>query len=102
MTHVPAVGSWSRITPWLPWMLMGNAPGHITYFNTFGTVAGIDALPKDLVEAARAHDPKFLSAPTEDYGPSLSSLENYKRNNKPAPVPDGWQAPQPPPPAGKP
>jgi hypothetical protein len=97
LTNLPLVGSWTRVNPWLPWMLMGQAPGSTLYFNTFGTVSGIEALPKDLVEAARAIDPKFLSAPTTDYGPSLSSLENYARSHKPATVPLGWTPPQPPP-----
>jgi hypothetical protein len=98
LTHIPHVGAWSRITPWLPWMLMGQAEGNISYFTTFGTLpGGVKDLKPDLVEAARAVDPKFLSAPTEDYGPSLSSLENYARQQTPAPVPPGWTPPQPPP-----
>jgi hypothetical protein len=78
-------------------MQMGGGPGHVNFFNTFGTLQSIDDLPKDLVEAARAVSPKFLSAPTTEYGPSLSSLENYALTEKPAPVPPGWTAPQPPP-----
>ncbi len=97
LTHIPHTGSWSRITPWLPWMLMGQAPGSINYFTTFATLpGGIKDLPADLVAAARAMDEKWLHAPTEDYGPSLSSLENYAREQKPAPVPAGWSPPQPP------
>lgn len=97
LTALPVTGSWSRITPWLPWMLMGQAPGFINYFASFGTVTdGIKGLPADLVEAARKIDPGFLTAPTEDYGPSLSSLELYKTTQKPAPVPPGWTPPQPP------
>ncbi len=97
LTHIPHIGSWSRITPWLPWMLMGQAPGHINYFTHFETIPdGIKGLPADLVAAARAMDEKWLHAPTEDYGPSLSSLENYAREQKPAPVPAGWSPPQPP------
>ena len=70
LTNLPIVGSWSRITPWLPWMLMGQAPGNISYFTTFATLpGGIKELPTDLVAAARAMNPKWLSAPTEDYGP---------------------------------
>lgn len=97
LTHIPHTGSWSRITPWLPWMLMGQAPGHISYFTTFATLPGGEKeLPADLVSAARAMGEKWLHAPTEDYGPSLSSLENYAREQKPAPVPAGWTPPQPP------
>ncbi|MFK7958282.1 MAG: DUF1838 family protein [Lysobacterales bacterium] len=99
-THIPAVGSWSRITPWLPWMLMGQAEGHISYFSHFTTLpGGIADLPEDVQEAARAIDPKFLSAPLEDYGPSVSSLEVYSMEQEPAPVPEGWEPPRPPPPS---
>ncbi|MBO9570507.1 MAG: DUF1838 family protein, partial [Cellulomonas iranensis] len=98
LTHIPHIGAWTRMTPWLPWMLMGQAPGHITYFTTFQTLpGGIKELPLNLVEAARAMDEKWLHSPTEDYGPSLSSLENYAREQKPAPVPAGWTPPEPPP-----
>ena len=97
LTHIPHVGSWSRITPWLPWMLMGQAPGHVSYFTHFQTIPnGIAGLPADIVAAARTMDEKWLHSPTEDYGPSLSSLENYAREQKPAPVPAGWTPPQPP------
>ena len=97
LTHIPHIGSWSRVTPWLPWMLMGQAPGYVNYFTNFQTIDnGIAGLPADLVAAARAMDEKWLHAPTEDYGPSLSSLENYAREQKPAPVPEGWSPPQPP------
>lgn len=97
LTHIPHVGSWSRVTPWLPWMLMGQAEGHINYFTHFGTAKdGIAGLPADLVAAARAMDEKWLHAPDSDYGPSLSSLENYAREQTPAPVPAGWTPPKPP------
>lgn len=100
LTHIPHTGSWSRVTPWLPWMLMGQAPGNISYFTHFETIPdGEKGLPADLVAAARAMDEKWLHAPTEDYGPSLSSLENYAREQTPAPVPLGWTPPQPPAPA---
>lgn len=97
LTHIPHVGSWSRITPWLPWMLMGQAPGHISYVCNYGSEPkGEKGLSPDVVAAARAMDEKWLHAPTEDYGPSYSSLENYARFQKPAPVPAGWTPPQPP------
>ena len=95
VTAIPVTGSWSRLTPWLPWMLMGQADGCINYFCHFFTVKdGIAGLPDDMVEATNAIDPGYLEAPTEDYGPSLSSLENYKLTQKAAPVPEGWAAPQ--------
>jgi len=86
LTTCPYRGSWMRITPWLPWMLMGQAPGHIVYQSFMGSVKSLDELPDDLVLAAEAIDPKYLEAPTEDYGPSLSSLERYAIEQTPAPV----------------
>ncbi|MBT8423250.1 MAG: DUF1838 domain-containing protein [Gammaproteobacteria bacterium] len=81
-------GTWARITPWLPWMLMGQTPGHIVYTCYMGSIDSLDVLPDDLVAAAEAIDPKYLEAPTEVYGPSLSSLENYAIEQTPAPVKD--------------
>jgi hypothetical protein len=96
LTHIPHIGAWSRVTPWLPWMLMGQAEGMINYFTHFQTIPdGVKGLPADLVAAARVMDEKWLHSPTEDYGPSLSSLENYAREQKPAPVPEGWTPPKP-------
>ena len=94
LSNLPLTGFWDRITPWLPWMLMGPAPGCISYACIFATLASVDDLPQDLAAAARAIDPKWLSAPASDYGPSLSSLENYAREQTPAPVPPGWTPPQ--------
>ncbi len=84
-THTPYNGSWARITPWLPWMLMGDTPGHINYSCFMGTMKSLDDLPEDLVLAAEALDPKYLEAPETVYGPSLSSLERYALEQEPAP-----------------
>lgn len=97
LPYIPQTGSWHRVTSWLPWMLMGQAPGNISYFGNFAASAKLADLPADLIAAARAMGDKWFSAPTEDIGPSLSSLENYRLTQKPAAVPAGWAPPQPPP-----
>lgn len=38
-----------------------------------------------LLERAEKMDPKWLEAPREDYGHSLSSLENYVLTEEPVP-----------------
>lgn len=86
LTTTKYTGTWVRITPWLPWMLMGQTPGHIVYTCFMGTVDSLDVLPEDLVQAAADLDPKYLEAPTEVYGPSLSSLERYAIEQTPAPA----------------
>jgi hypothetical protein len=85
-TSVEYHGTWNRVTPWLPWMLMGQADGHILYVGDMAGYKSMDYLPQDLLEYCRKNAPKFLEAPTEDYGPSLSSIENYVRTQQPAPV----------------
>ena len=83
-TSVSFFGSWVRSTPWFPWMLMDQAPGQCLYVCDQGAGDTIDLIPDYILKAAEKIDPKFLNAPTEDYGPSLSSLENYKLTQKPA------------------
>ncbi|HWU03293.1 MAG TPA: DUF1838 family protein [Novosphingobium sp.] len=94
LTALPYTGAWNRITPWLPWMMMGQAEGNLNYFTYFQTVPnGVAGLPADLVAKARAMGDKWLTAPETDYGPSLSSLENYAHQQKPSAVPAGWTQP---------
>ncbi len=83
-TSVSFFGSWVRETPWFPWLLMDGAPGHCMYVCDQGAWDHWDFIPQNIIDAAEAIDPKFLSAPTEDYGPSLSSLEWYARQQTPA------------------
>jgi hypothetical protein len=86
LTAVPYVGTWHRVSPWLPWMLMGQAPGHCMYTSTMTAFSSVERLPKHVRDYAQAHCPQMLSAPTADYGPSHSSLELYSRQQTPAPV----------------
>ena len=85
LTSLAQNGYWGRVTPWLPWMLMGPAPGHCLYQCWFGSAHGLDDLPQDLVEYTAKHYPKYLDAPKTWEEPSLSSLEWYAKNQKPAP-----------------
>lgn len=84
-TSLLNTGSWVRITPWLPWMLMGQAPGHIHYHSTvqsFDSLAGFK--PKVLAHMEKYH-PEMLEAPPKSAWekPNLSSLEVYARDQKP-------------------
>ncbi len=82
-------GSWGRITPWLPWMLMGQAPGHIYYQGTMGGFSNFDMVSPEVMAYGKKHFPKFFTAPDKWEDPSLSSLENYARQQTPAPVKAG-------------
>ncbi len=86
LTAVNYTGSWQRITPWLPWMLMGQEPGHCLYASTMIGADSLDMVPRHVRAYAEENHPHMLSAPKEDYGPSISSLEYYAREQTPAPV----------------
>ena len=84
LTHLPHTGVWNRITPWLPWMLMGTAPGHVVYAGLFSTVPSVDAVPEPVARRVKERFPLYLTAPEVWQEPSLSSIENYARTQKPA------------------
>jgi hypothetical protein len=86
MTHVPHNGSWVRVQPWLPWMLMGPASGHVMYDGIFRPARTLDYYPAPVLAYIKTHYPSFMTAPTKWYGPNYSSLEHYAREQKPAPA----------------
>jgi hypothetical protein len=86
LDQLPHNGVWIRVTPWLPWMLMGQANGHIMYEGEFCPNDTLDYYSPQVVARVRAKYPQFMTAPTTWYGPSLSSIEHYAQEQKPAPV----------------
>lgn len=86
LDHLPHNGIWIRITPWLPWMLMGQAPGHILYEGQFCSNETTAYHDPRVLARVKARYPQYLEAPKKWYGPSLSSLEHYAREQTPAPV----------------
>jgi hypothetical protein len=93
-TSVEYNGTWSRTTPWLPWMLMGPTPGHAQYHTFMGAVDDLSQIDPKLVAYVERNYPKYLQAPERWEEPSLSSLEWYSRQQKPAPVPAGRPVPR--------
>jgi len=91
LTTVDYRGTWKRITPWLPWMLMGQTPGHCDYACFMGTATDLEAIfPRTMLDfVEREMGAKYFEAPSEWTGePSLSSLEHYALEQTPAPVKD--------------
>ena len=85
LTTVPSVGTWTRITPWLPWMLMGQGPGHCLYLGLMAGSSSWDIVPEHVRAFAEERYPHMLSAPMKDEGESISSLEYYAREQTTAP-----------------
>ena len=79
-------GTWNRITPWLPWMLMGQRPGMMQYDCFQGTTRDLESvLDRRLLDYAHKHYAKYFDAPTEwTADRSLSSLEHYALEQTPA------------------
>jgi len=85
LTTVEHTGVWGRLTPWLPWLLMGQAPGHCLYNCMFASMHSLEEAPDlRIVDYVSRKYPKYLDAPTEWLEPSLSSLEWYAREQEPA------------------
>ena len=88
-TSLPFSGTWNRITPWLPWMLMGDTPGHMIYSAFMGSGEDLEEVhSRQVLDYVEKNYPKYFTAP-ETYDPktpSLSSLELYAIEQTPAPV----------------
>ena len=86
ITSLDYRGSWSRVTPWLPWMLMGQQPGHCSYLALMSTCEHPgDVLSRSVVDYAEKHYPKYFEAPTTMEGERLSDLQLYALEQRPAP-----------------
>ena len=92
-TTVKTNGTWSRITPWLPWMLMGPSDGHICYSCFMGSGDTLDLADQVALDYAEKTHPKYLKAPDVWEDPSLSSLEWYAREQTPASLPADGKIP---------
>jgi hypothetical protein len=83
ITNVPCTGSWTRLGPYLPWMLMGQAPGHLFYRSATKKISGPADLPRSLVAVTQQKFPAFLEFPTDFSLPIENSWDVYKRTHTP-------------------
>ena len=83
---LPYSGTWNRITPWLPWMHMGQTSGHMMYSAFMGSGEDLEQVhSRQVLDYVEKHYPKYFTAP-ETYDPntpSLSSLELYAIEQEP-------------------
>ena len=82
-------GHWTRVTPWLPWMLMGQTQGHCEYQCYMGGGQDLEQmLPRNILDYIEKHYNKYLTAPGAEAWEqdSLSSIERYALEQTPAPV----------------
>jgi hypothetical protein len=85
-TRAPYTGVWTSINPWEPWMLMGQAPGHLFQSSTIRRLPGPEAIDPRVRAYALERWPDCLSAPTVWNPANVSALQAYARDHKPAPL----------------
>jgi len=87
-TSADYVGTWVRIGPWLPWMLIGQRDGHIVYRSFMNKTGAIENIPEKLRSYMEKNYPEFLEAPpSSDWGmPNDSSFSVYMEQNEPQPA----------------
>ena len=62
LTSIPSTGTWTRFGPWLPWMEMGDRPGHMIGAWSGRKLAGPQQLPAEFQARVRAEHPELLRA----------------------------------------
>jgi hypothetical protein len=87
-TAADYAGVWTRIGPWLPWMLQGQAPGHLLYRTFMNRTGTADRLPAALRARAEKRHPDFFRAPGDESwgGPNDSSFSVYMAERRPLPA----------------
>ncbi|TFG87396.1 MAG: DUF1838 domain-containing protein [Chromatiales bacterium] len=78
-------GSWTRIGPWMPWMLQGQVPGHLFFRTSMDRTGTADRLPAALRSRAEKLHPEYFKAPGDETwgGPNDSSFSVYMAENEP-------------------
>ena len=62
-TAPPAMFSSTYLSPWLGWMEMGDAPGHLMWHSSGRKLASVDEIPAGYLQRARKLQPGHFDAP---------------------------------------
>ncbi len=77
---VPMQVSWTRIAPWVPFMGMGDRPGHLVYHCAGTKVAGgFGALPDWMQAKVLADGAEFASSPSSMSSPNETSWTYFRK-----------------------
>lgn len=79
LNSIPASLSWTSIGDYLPWMRMGDRPGHLVYVAQGSKLdGGFEAIPSTLKHYIRRSRPEFAEAPTFFTSPNGHSWKSFK------------------------
>jgi len=84
LDSVPHSGSWIRLAPWLPWMMMGQSEGRLFYRCTTKSLSNLGELPPNITAYAEKNFSEYLEQHIDENEPSESSFEVYMKENEPA------------------
>lgn len=88
LTRCETTVAWTLLRGWLPWMLMGQAPGHLFFRSVIQKLGSAAELPRRLVTEAERRFPAFLHAPPDSaFGRFETSDKVFQAERRPAPAP---------------
>ncbi len=77
--------SWTRVSPWLPWMAMGDRPGEVLVHAAGVRVEQWEEVPQPLRGVVESRFPTFRTPPPlDDARPNASSWSEFARQVAPA------------------
>ena len=80
LSTVPTTITWNRISPWMPFMKMGDRPGNLVFVcRGQKLMGGFDALPEHIKSYVLAKHPEFAHAPTEWTEPNETSWTYFRK-----------------------
>ncbi|MEU3501494.1 DUF1838 family protein, partial [Streptomyces hundungensis] len=80
---VPATMSWTRMSPWLPWMARGERPGGLTYHCRGRKLGAYAEVPERTRAYIAAHHPEFARAPEKWSEPNETSWTYFRKLHPP-------------------
>lgn len=84
LTRCETTVAWTLLRGWLPWMLMGQAPGHLFFRSVIQKLGSAAELPGRLVaEAGRRFPAMLRSPPDSSFGSFETSDKVFQRERQP-------------------
>lgn len=75
--------SWMRLSPWMPWMEMGQRPGGLLFHCRGAKLDSYDDLPEGVRTYVAVKAPEFSSAPDEFTSPNETSWTYFRKMRTP-------------------
>lgn len=80
LSTVPVVISWTRISPWMPFMKMGERAGNLLFVCRGMKLAdGFAEMPVKIRDYVKQQHPEYMTAPTEWSEPNQTSWTYFKK-----------------------